>query len=161
MSRMERSLVVRVWEQNRRQAELNARFISKEERELHRLARERVYDSMLVSIRMPDGVRLEGRFNPHEDVSDLIEFVRAHLAEELDAFELVLATPAKVGLVPGKSLAESQLVPPASLVHLKVHSKVAGKLKDGYLSPASKELLVDDVDTGRVPKGVKLTHTHP
>ena len=73
----------------------------------------------------------------------------------------MLATPAKVGLVPGKSLAESQLVPPASLVHLKVHSKVAGKLKDGYLSPASRELLVDDADTGRVPKGVPLTHTNP
>jgi len=73
----------------------------------------------------------------------------------------VLATPAIVGLVTGKSLAESQLVPPASLVHLKVHSKVAGKLKDGYLSPASRGLLVDDVDTGRVPKGVKLTHTRP
>ena len=69
MSRMERSLVVRVWEQNRRQAELNTRFVSKEERELHRLARERIYDSMLVSIRMPDGVRLEGRFNPHEGAS--------------------------------------------------------------------------------------------
>ena len=88
-------------------------------------------------------------------------FVKAHLNEALaDSFELVLATPKKISLSPGMTLAEAMLVPPASLVHLKLHKDVSARaLKSGYLSETSQALLVDGGETPRVPKGVTLSRT--
>lgn len=78
-----RALVMQVFEEKKRRAALRNRFSSKAEREAEALARTRVYATVLVAIRLPDGSRIEGRFHPKEDVSALYLFAKEYLSPDV------------------------------------------------------------------------------
>lgn len=158
----ELALVMRVRADRAARAEVTRRFSSRAEREMLELARERVYASLLVSVRFPDGSRLEGRFHPAEDVSALYIFVKDYLSPELlkhPGLRLLFAAPAKAVLVGGTTLAAAGLQAPASVVHLGLADGAAAfPLGAPFLSDAARQLALAPLEAKPTasPKGTPL-----
>lgn len=126
----ELEVILRVHREKQKRAKMRQRFTLRAEREALKMARERVYEYLLIAVRLPDGARLEGRFRPDENVDALYAFVDEHLQTNLRrkekslpySFRLFSARPQKSMLITGtnQTLVEARLVTPASLVHFEM-----------------------------------------
>ena len=117
----ERAIIMKVREDRAARRALSQRFSSKAEREADELARLLVYPHILVSVRAPDGSRVEGLFHPSEDLGEIYAWLREFLSPEclaMPGLRLLFAAPKREVLEFGVSLGEAGLVAPASLVHL-------------------------------------------
>jgi hypothetical protein len=121
---------------------------------------QRVYASLLVSVRFPDGSRLEGRFHPSEDVAALYLFVKDYLSPALlqhPGLRLLFAAPAKTVLAGGTTLAAAGLMAPASVVHLGLADGAAPfPAGVSFLSDVARELAATAPSKSPAPKGTPL-----
>ncbi|XP_039622914.1 UBX domain-containing protein 6 [Polypterus senegalus] len=93
--------------------ERNSMLRTKAMRERDEQREMRKYNYTLVRVRLPDGNLLQGTFYAREKVSDVYEFVRSHLLNSWQPFEL--RAPAGQKLNESTALNECGLVPAALL----------------------------------------------
>ena len=113
-------------------------FKSKREKELAQIKKAPVFESATVRINLPDGLILQGTFNPFDRATKVAAFLREHCAQPEREFILFSAPPYRpLDLKTNPTLKEARLVP-SGVLRMRWSDLEKTTEKDGpFLEPAS------------------------
>ncbi|CAM9371643.1 unnamed protein product [Chrysoparadoxa australica] len=114
----EARMVMKLWQEQAADSDKVVAFESRASKQAKAVVRSKLYPYVLIRVRFPDGLYIQGRFNPRESLHTVYEAVKDCLAYEGDKNISFFTSPPKRDIEDAEtSLWDRGLRPPAHLVH--------------------------------------------